>query len=178
MTPDFQIIANSVDQTALFKDRLIRLTLSDQAGQKSDTVQITLDNRDNRIALPEVGAVLEIYLGFLETGLVYMGRYVVDDLSGDLFPATLTISAKAADTAGDKEPLLQIRHRHASQDEAQSAADRALQRSKRASGKWVVMQNAIMTAESDRQSYWGILIMGQSSLQRLPHRQLLAQCRP
>ncbi|WIY25022.1 contractile injection system protein, VgrG/Pvc8 family [Parasedimentitalea psychrophila] len=38
-------------------------------------------------------------------------------------------------SAGDKEPLLQLRHRHASQGEAQRAADSALQRSKRASGK-------------------------------------------
>ena len=74
MTPAFQIIANSVDQTALFQDRLVSLTLTDQAGQKSDTVQITLDNRDNRITLPEVGAVLDISLGFKESGLVQMGR--------------------------------------------------------------------------------------------------------
>ncbi|AZV77874.1 phage tail protein [Parasedimentitalea marina] len=100
MTPDFQIIANSVDQTAQFKDRLVNLTLTDQAGQKSDTAQITLDNRDNRIELPDVGAVLDISLGLKETGLVPMGRYVVDELSGDLFPNTLTISAKAADMLG------------------------------------------------------------------------------
>lgn len=87
-------------QAALFKGRLVGLTLIDQAGQKSDTVQITLDNRDNRIELPEVGAVLEISLGFVETGLTSMGRYVIDDLSGDLFPATLTISGKAADMIG------------------------------------------------------------------------------
>ncbi len=38
-------------------------------------------------------------------------------------------------SAGDGEPLLQLRHRHASLGEAQRAADSALERSKRASGK-------------------------------------------
>ncbi|NRB17471.1 MAG: hypothetical protein HRU33_07840 [Rhodobacteraceae bacterium] len=44
-------------QAALFKGRLVNLVLTGQAGQKSDTVQITLDNR---IELPKVGAVLDI----------------------------------------------------------------------------------------------------------------------
>ncbi|PCJ04302.1 MAG: hypothetical protein COB16_19100 [Rhodobacteraceae bacterium] len=86
-----------MDQTALFKDRLTGLILTDEAGQKSDTVQITLDNR---ITLPDVGAVLDISLSFVESGLTPTGRYVVDELSGELFPATLTISGKAADMLG------------------------------------------------------------------------------
>ena len=100
MTPDFEIIADGKDQTAKFKDRLISLTIKDEAGIKSDTAQIVLDNRNNKIALPEVGAKLDIRLGFLETGLVGMGRYVVDDLSGDIMPTSLTIDAKAADMRG------------------------------------------------------------------------------
>ena len=38
-------------------------------------------------------------------------------------------------SAGDKDPLLQLRHRFASLGEAQRAADSALERGKRASGK-------------------------------------------
>ena len=101
MKPIFSIIADGTDQTVKFQDRLIGLTLTDEAGQKSDTVQIVLDNRDNLIALPPMGAKLDISLGFRETGLTAMGRYVVDDLSGKIFPATLTIDAKAADMRGD-----------------------------------------------------------------------------
>ena len=38
-------------------------------------------------------------------------------------------------SAGDKDPLQQLRHRYVSQAEAQRAADSALESSKRASGK-------------------------------------------
>ncbi|NRB17766.1 MAG: hypothetical protein HRU33_09430 [Rhodobacteraceae bacterium] len=194
-------------QAALFKDRLVNLVLTGQVGQKSDTVQITLDNR---IELPEVGAVLDIvtkiagknglktavseslkshFYGYLaqtaESDLNFLTR-LARDLDATAKPAGGALvfvkrgEGKAADgselpvpvidisqisrgnwkvtgrgkygrtvaewselgaakvnqvSAGDKDPLLQLRHRHASQAEAQRAADSALQRSKRASGK-------------------------------------------
>ena len=100
MQVDYQIIADGDDITALFKDRLTGLSITDEAGFKSDTTEITIDNRDQRVALPLVGAKLEIALGFKETGLTAMGHYIVDDLAGEIMPETMTISAKAADMLG------------------------------------------------------------------------------
>ena len=100
MTPDFQILANGADITALLNDRLTALTIVDAAGMKSDTAQISLDDRDHAIELPAVGAVLEIALGFKETGLLQMGKFIVDEISGSISPETLTIHAKAANMLG------------------------------------------------------------------------------
>lgn len=46
MTPSFTLRANDQDITAKIKDRLIRLSVTDEAGFKSDTLSIKLDNRD------------------------------------------------------------------------------------------------------------------------------------
>lgn len=95
----YQIIADGTDVTGNFQDRLTSLTIIDEAGQKSDTAEIMVDDRDYLIALPETGAKLQIALGF-KGALVEIGTYVVDDMSGEIAPDTMTISAKAADMLG------------------------------------------------------------------------------
>ncbi len=95
----YQIIADGTDVTGNFQDRLTSLTIIDEAGQKSDTAEIVIDDRDYLIALPETGAKLQIALGFVGD-LVEIGTYVVDDISGDIAPDTMMISAKAADMLG------------------------------------------------------------------------------
>lgn len=99
MRVDYRIIADGVDVTSNFQDRLERLTIIDEAGMKSDRAEITVDDRDYLVALPQTGAQLEIALGFAGQ-LVDMGSYVVDDLSGEILPARMTIGAKAADMSG------------------------------------------------------------------------------
>lgn len=95
----YQIIADGTDVTGNFQDRLTSLTIIDEAGQKSDTAEIIVDDRDYLVDLPETGAKLQIALGF-KGALVEIGTYVVDDMSGEIAPDTMTISAKAADMLG------------------------------------------------------------------------------
>lgn len=99
MHPKFLILADSIDITAQVADRLVSLTVTDEAGQKSDTAEITLDNRGSALALPSTGARLEIAVG-LGLSLVTLGQFVVDELSGEIGPDTLTIGAKGADMLG------------------------------------------------------------------------------
>ncbi len=96
MTPAFQILADSHDITAKIADRLLSLTLTDEVGIQSDTVEIRLDDRDSAIELPRTGAELVVSVGYQESGLVRMGLYIVDEmvLSGPV--RTLTIRGKAA----------------------------------------------------------------------------------
>lgn len=96
MTPKFKIIADSQDVTAKISDRLKRLTVTDEAGQTSDTVEIELDNRDGAIAIPRTGAELEVFLGYEETGLVRMGLFTAGDITVSGPPDTLTIQGHAA----------------------------------------------------------------------------------
>jgi len=101
-TPDFSISADGNDLTALIRDRLVRLTITDQSGNTSDSLKITLDDRDHAISLPRTGAELSVSLGYKESGLIDMGKWTVDetDLSGP--PDTLAISAKAANMSSRK----------------------------------------------------------------------------
>jgi len=95
ITPDFQISADGKDNTAMIRDRLIRMTLSDQAGNTSDSVKIELDDRDHSISLPRTGAELSIALGYKESGLIDMGKWTVDEIELSGSPDTLVIRAKA-----------------------------------------------------------------------------------
>lgn len=81
MTPDFKIIAAGVNITPQIKDRLLSLTITDEAGIKADTVEITLDDRDGLIELPAPGAPLLVFLGYRETGLIPMGLFTSDEVT-------------------------------------------------------------------------------------------------
>jgi uncharacterized protein len=104
MQPAFRIFANQKDITTAVRDRLLEMTITDEAGIKSDQVKITLDDRlrgDGAVAeLPDIGTTLAVALGYVGTGLADMGTYRVDEIDINHPPATLTVSAKAADMAG------------------------------------------------------------------------------
>jgi len=97
MTPDFRVSADSKDITDAIRARLLSLSVSDSAGWDSDTLEITLDDRDGSIAIPRTGAELDVSIGYKETGLARMGLYIVDETAIGAPPATMTIRAKAAD---------------------------------------------------------------------------------
>lgn len=97
MQPIFKVVADTKDITHQIKQRLLSITTTDEAGMKSDTCTIGLDDRDDLIELPKHGAKLEIYLGYQETGLSLIGLYTVDEVSLSGWPATLSINGKAAD---------------------------------------------------------------------------------
>lgn len=97
MRPDFQILADAEDITAIIRDRLLALEIVDEAGIDSDTAKIELDDRPPVIALPRTGAELDIAIGYRETGVAKMGVYVVDEINLSGPPAKLTIRARAAD---------------------------------------------------------------------------------
>lgn len=97
MTPAFSITADGIVATGAFADRRLSLTITDAAGLESDAAEIVLDDRDAALALPREGAKLAISLGYVETGLEYMGLYVVEEVEGSGLPRQLTITAKAAD---------------------------------------------------------------------------------
>ena len=100
MTPDFKVIAAGVNITPQIRDRLLSLTVTDEAGIKADTVEIVLDDRDGLIELPTPGAPMLVFLGYRETALIPMGLFTSDEVTVSSPPATLTIRAKAADLGG------------------------------------------------------------------------------
>lgn len=101
MQPVFKILANNDNVTELIKERLIRLSITDEIGFVSDAATIVIDNHDDQVEVPARGAELEVYLGYDVDALVKMGKFMVDEveLSGRrtksaLQPALLTLLRK------------------------------------------------------------------------------------
>ncbi|KZN57593.1 hypothetical protein N473_06820 [Pseudoalteromonas luteoviolacea CPMOR-1] len=96
MHPVFKITANNIDITQIVTDRVLSITVTDEAGVDSDTLSVVLDDRDNHIKLPTQGAEIAIELGIGDRK-VDKGLYIVDEviLSGQ--PDELELRCKAAD---------------------------------------------------------------------------------
>jgi len=106
MRPAFKIRADQVDVTAVIRDRLLSMRIEDEPGWKSDRVELYLDDRDGRIARPAKGAVLDVSIGYSETGLTHMGRFTVDEVEISGPPHRIGIFAKAADMRSEmKQPI-------------------------------------------------------------------------
>ena len=103
MTPAFRIIANDADITTAIEQRLLSLRINDHSGEKSDSVELVLDDRDGVISLPSTGADLQISIGYEGRGpLSDMGLWVVDEIELSSPPAMLTIRAKSANISKSK----------------------------------------------------------------------------
>lgn len=100
MTPQFRIVANGSDITSLINDRLLLLRTTDKPGMESDEFELRIDDRDSLVTLPKRGAGIEVYLGYAETSLVRLGRYVIDEIEVAGPPDIIVIRGKASDMRG------------------------------------------------------------------------------
>lgn len=104
-TPGFRVEANGGDITSLIADRLISLRLNEQAEQQSDSLEISLDDRDKRVPVPANGTWLRVWLGYSKP--LYMGAFAVDEVELSMGPRSMVIKATASNTA----PTLQKEQR-------------------------------------------------------------------
>lgn len=95
--PGFRIEANGGDITALIADRLVSLRLNEQAEQQSDSLEITLDDRDRRVPVPANGTWFRVWLGYDRP--TYMGAFAVDEVELSMGPRSMVIKAAASNTA-------------------------------------------------------------------------------
>mgnify|MGYP004636419283 CR=1 FL=1 len=105
MIPDFKLVVDSKDITDLISSRLVSLNLTDESGFISDTLNICLDNRDNKIEVPPTGANISLYLGYKKNStsiegskLYLMGSYMVDEIEMSSPPCVMNIVARGSDT--------------------------------------------------------------------------------
>lgn len=113
MKPAFRITSSGNDITAQLADRLLALRVQDEAGQKSDTLEITLDDRGQALPLPEEKTQLKVWMGYNHDGNSpqEMGTYVIDEVEITSPPATVKIRAKAMEISGKfKEPKTRSWH--------------------------------------------------------------------
>ena len=127
-TPAFRIVADGADVTKAIADRLVSLRINDQAGQQSDSLEISLDDRDSRMPVPRSGAWLRVWLGYSDGGRlpVYMGAFAVDEIDLSMGPRSMTIKATAAQTAPElvKQQRTQSWHDKTLGDVVQEIASR------------------------------------------------------
>lgn len=97
MKPAFSISLGGADITGRFDDRLIDMNVDLVDGHESDSVTFKLDDRDFALSAPPTDAELSISLGYVETGLVLLGIFSVDEVEVTGPPYSMTIHAKAAD---------------------------------------------------------------------------------
>ncbi|GLO70622.1 late control protein D [Phaeobacter inhibens] len=96
MTPTFEILMDGIDITGRIKKRVLSITVNDEAGSKSDTVRIELDDRGNSIVEPPDGTLILVALGYEEFFPVPMGVFVLDKVEYEIAPDRMIIHGKAA----------------------------------------------------------------------------------
>jgi len=97
ITPDFMIKIGDKDVTSNIHSRLISLTMTDEKEFQADSVIIQLDDSDGLVELPERGVVLSLSLGWKGSSLLPKGSFIVDEISHQGAPDTVTIKARSID---------------------------------------------------------------------------------
>ncbi len=95
--PAFRLTVDGLDIAQLISPRLMGLELTDNRGVEADQLSITLSDHDGLLAIPPKGAVLRLWLGWSDTGLVDKGTYTVDETEHSGAPDVLSIRARSAD---------------------------------------------------------------------------------
>ncbi len=95
--PAYRLTVDGVDIAHLVNPRLMNLDLTDNRGIEADQLSITLSDHDGLLSIPPKGAVLRLWLGWSDTGLVDKGAYTVDETEHSGAPDVLSIRARSAD---------------------------------------------------------------------------------
>jgi phage protein D len=95
--PAFRLTVDGQDIAQLISPRLMSLDLTDNRGIEADQLSITLSDHDGLLAIPPTGAVIRLWLGWSDTGLVDKGTYTVDETEHSGAPDVLSIRARSAD---------------------------------------------------------------------------------
>jgi phage protein D len=99
--PICRLLVNGTDITAAIEQRLVSIELTDNRGMEADQLDIQLSDHDGLLAIPPRGAVLRLWLGWSDTGLVDKGSYTVDETEHSGAPDVLNIRARSADLRGN-----------------------------------------------------------------------------
>ena len=79
--------------------RIIDVSIDDKRGFEADELTITLSDYDGALAIPSTDSMVKVWLGYVETGVVYKGEYKITGFEHSGAPDQLRISAVAADMA-------------------------------------------------------------------------------
>ena len=81
-TPIYRVYKGGEDITGRLNDRTLQIRVDLQSGNgNDDQCTILVDDRDWRVARPTTGEDLQVWLGYQEVGLAYMGTFEIDDVT-------------------------------------------------------------------------------------------------
>lgn len=106
--PIYRLEVDGNDISPLVVDRLISLNIKDNRGLVVDSVDIDLDDSDGQLEIPPEGAIIQVWIGWSNSGLVDKGKYKVESVTHRGAPDVLSISAFSNDVS---EGLKQKRER-------------------------------------------------------------------
>lgn len=98
MHPKFIVTINGKPVSGLFLSLLKSLTVNDRDGTRSDSLELELnDGPPAFLEIPDKRAIINVWGGYVETGIDYFGSFSDADVNVDCLPYGMSISAKAAD---------------------------------------------------------------------------------
>lgn len=95
--PIYQLSANNQPLDELINSRILDLSVTDNRSGEADELSLSLSDHDGLLELPRRGVLLTCKLGFTDSGLIDMGRFVVDETEFTGSPDIITIKARSAD---------------------------------------------------------------------------------
>jgi phage protein D len=93
----FKLKTSGKDLPQKAVERFMGLVITDNRGLESDSLEIRFSDHDGLFAIPAKGVVIEAWIGWSNTGLVYKGQYTVKEVEHSGAPDVLTIRATSAD---------------------------------------------------------------------------------
>ena len=94
--PAYHVTVDGNDITAKINSRLESLSITDNRGMDADELELVLSDHDGKVALPKKGAKISVSIGWVASGLVKKGDFVVDEVTHSGAPDKLTIRARSA----------------------------------------------------------------------------------
>lgn len=96
----------TIDGNAIeLHNRSINMQVIDKNGMEADELSLDIDDHDGAVAMPTKGQLIEISFGY-DNSAMYVGSFVVDEMSHKGPPDVITIRASSADF---RQSLLQER---------------------------------------------------------------------
>ncbi|KNH02630.1 hypothecal protein [Qipengyuania citrea LAMA 915] len=98
-------LEDGADLAAKINPRLVGLRLTEKREGEADEFELTLQNADGLLAVPDAGRVLTLALGWLSgdsvpLGLVDKGRFTIAEVGMEGPPDVVTIKGQSADLTG------------------------------------------------------------------------------
>lgn len=109
MHPRAVVTINGAPVAGQFWEKLLSLSVTDREGDRADAVDIELEDGPPHIAIPRENDLVQVWLGYEETGVEYMGAYRISNVTVHCIPWRIKVTGEAADMTA---PLKEHRERH------------------------------------------------------------------